>query len=600
MLLSIAVGLAGSGLACGKGDTPPPGDGGVTSTYRIRTPVDRVAVAPNGSRQLSFTLTDTRDAPVPNRVLHFQIADPALARGATLSLSRGLTDARGSVNLQVIAGLPTHFRLTVATDGAQMLTMDILVDPNKHGPVDVAPILVGTATEPVASVHLFFAPGLSCATVSRTEPPSDVFAMRITMPGQVERYSAVSVDQGHAIIGQGLDAAGVTVVDGCLDLAGSSILEETAVRVVLPLRPLTISPVGRFRVTSQLQLQGTPKAVTELGETWGELTACASDPARLWLDCTVDALGAETADDPLDCVPSATDEMAFDGKLKARRGVVQAPAPGSMFPRCRRQDTTPTGDPGTLEMRVAGMFSQMANLRPNLDAITHEAATLLSAIGVQSYFQVSATSRPDRFQIDHQLEALELGEPGAKVPVNLWSLGLPLRMAQLVPATTLASDITIVQHGFTLRLGSAARLALEQGILARRGYPGETAAFITGLYGGASYTDRGTTYRGCPALAALVCPLVGGADGCLVTACQNGVAALARRLSAVFAPLNGSGIDLFLEGTAPLIDRNGDAKADSFGWLLPSAIPPGLWSGYLRTAEEQQVISGIFTADREP
>jgi hypothetical protein len=588
VIVSVISGLSGLGLACGK-DPPPAGNGGGEPKYTIRTPVDEVAVAPNGSRQLSFALVNGADQPVPNRVLQFQIADAALARGATLSLSRGLTDARGAVNLQVIAGLATNFRLNVSAEEAESITVRVKVDPRKFGPVDVAPTVVGALTESVASVHLYFASESSCATVSRTQPPSDTFPMRVAMPGQVERYSAVSIEDGHAIVGHGLDAAGVVVVDGCVDLSGTAILEETPVRVVLPLKAMTISPVGRFRVTSQLQLQGTPRAVTELQRTWRELSACPADPGQLWLDCTVDALSPETAEDPLDCVPSAADDSAFDGKLRPRRGL---PVPGSS--RCRQ----PGG--ATLETQIEGMFAQNPSLRPNLEGITREAASLISSIGVQSYFQVSPTSRPDRFQVDHQLEALELGEPGAKVAVNLWSLGLPVRTARLVPAITVASDISFEQHGFTLRLGSAARLALEQGILARRGYPGETSAFISAIFASASYTDRGTTYKGCPALAALVCPLVGSPDGCLVTACQTGVAALGRQLSAVFSNLNGTGIDLYLEGTAPMIERNGDGKADSFGWLLPSSIPPGVWSGYLRAGEEQHPLSGIFTADREP
>jgi hypothetical protein len=581
---------AWAGLACGLGEQAPGADGGMTSNYVIQTPATEVAIVPNGSRQLSFVLVDTAtDLPVPDRALHFQILDTALARGATLSLNRGLTDGRGSVSLQVIAGLVTRFRVSVSAENAKTIEVMVMVDPRKFGPVDVAPMVVGALTESVASVHIYFSPGTSCATISRSQPPSDTFAMRVAMPGQVERYSAVSIEDGHAIVGHGLDAAGLVIVDGCVDLSGAAILQETPVRVVLPLTAMTISPVGRFRVTSQLQLQGMPTAVTELGDTWGELAACPSDPGQLWLDCTVDALSPETAEDPLDCKPSATDDGAFDGKLKARRGLMMG---GSS--RCRQAGGA------TLETQIDAMFAQNTSLRPNLDGITRAAKMLVSLIGVQSYFQVSATSRADRFQLDHQLEALELGEPGARVPVNLWSLGLPLRTARLVPTSTLGNDITFEQHGFTLRLGSAARLALEQGVLAKRGYPGETAAFISAIFASASYLDRGTTYKGCPALAALVCPQVGGSDGCLVTACQTGVAALGRRLTAVFANLNGAGIDLYLEGTAPMIERTGDGKADSFGWLLPSSIPPGVWSGYLRIGDEQHALSGIFTADREP
>ena len=92
---------------------------------------------------------------------------------------------------------------------------------------------------------------------------------------------------------------------------------------------------------------------------------------------------------------------------------------------------------------------------------------------------------------------------------------------------------------------------------------------------------------------------MGAPDGCLVDACQAGVAALGRRLAGSSPRSTAAGLDLFLEGTAPLIERDGDGRADSFGWLLPSSFP-GVWSGNLRAGEEQHAVRGIFTADREP
>jgi hypothetical protein len=593
----VALALALS-AGCGNGPGAPV-DAGSGPQHFIRHIGESVAVAPNGSKQLSFLLVDGQERPVPNQVLQFQIAEASTARGATLSIDRGVTDARGLVSLQVISGLTTIFILRVSAERAEPMEIKVYVDSRKFGPVEVAPMVVGAAGEAVASIRLFFVSETGCARILRSNPTPDMSAVRTLMPGQVERYSTVRMDSGHAIVGHGLDAAGVVVVDGCVDLSGAAILEDGLVRVVLPLARTAISPVGRFRATSQLQLAKTPKAAAAMAEAWVELAACQSDPGRLWLDCTVDALTPETAEDPLDCLPSATDEGAFDRKLAARRGLpVRETTPtGTSYARCR-QRTDAAGDVA-LEERIASLFaSPTPTLRTNLEGIVRETSTLLSAIGVVSYFQVRATSRPDRFQIDHQLEALELGEPETKVPVNLWRLGLPLRTAWLVPAVAAAGDITLEQHGFTVRLGSAARLAVEEGILSRRGYPADTAGFVTSIFAAASYTDRNTTFKGCPALAALVCPLVGAADGCLVEACQAGVAALGRRLSAVFSRLNGSGLDLFLEGTAPLIERDGDGRADSFGWLLPTS-PPGVWSGTLTVGEEQHAVRGIFTADRE-
>ncbi|HEY0711444.1 MAG TPA: hypothetical protein VGF45_02145, partial [Polyangia bacterium] len=115
------------------------------------------------------------------------------------------------------------------------------------------------------------------------------------------------------------------------------------------------------------------------------------------------------------------------------------------------------------------------------------------------------------------------------------------------------------------------------------------------VFANASSLDRNVNHRGCAAMAALVCPLVGAADGCLTDACTKGLAALGQSLNDAFGLLDGFELDFFLQGGAPLLDRDGDGFADAIGYLLPN---PGVWKGLVRLDDEQVALTGVFTADR--
>ena len=304
------------------------------------------------------------------------------------------------------------------------------------------------------------------------------------------------------------------LVEGCVDLSGQSILAETTIHVLLPLLPTEPSAVGQFSFLSQLRFAPEPALepppLRNLRGAWRELNACDLDPGRLWLDCTVDALApapGAPADpmDPLDCKPSAADEAVFDGRLSARRGL---PIPSPKDGRCR-QDFDGAGH-ASLEKQIAAMFVDSPTVVADLKAIAAEADKLLETFRVRSTVQVVATSQPGRLQLDHRLTQLEVGVGAEAITINLPDLGAPSPSARFIAADATRTDITIARHGFTLRLGSAARVAFLQGALARRKYPAVPTQFIAGVFAKASYFDRNVTYKGCAALDALVCPLVGG------------------------------------------------------------------------------------------
>ncbi len=589
-LVALAVSACG-GDGSGNGDGPP-------EPFSISAPSDETHVKPNESRLIVFTLRDARAQPVQGRVLKLAIIDidGDKARGATLSIDAGLTGPTGEVAVQVIGGDPTEF-IVRATAQAAPVDRDVRVrvTPQESGAVAVMPGVSGSpfAGLSVAVVRIAIYENTPCASVPRGVPIKTGVG-REALLGEEASFGAVPAVGGHAVFGQGLDGAGVMVVEGCVDLSGSSLRGDTVVHVALPLTRLESSPVGRFSTVSQLRFgQDAPPPLRALRDSWRQLQACELDPGRLWLDCTVDALGPASAADPLDCRPSAADEALFDGRLSARRGLPVQSSPTSYT--CR-QAFDGAGHP-SLEKQIAAMFTsaEAANVLANLKAVSAEGSRLLESFRLLSTLEVAATSQPGRLQLDHHLSGFDMIVGSDAVPADLYKLGAAVPTARFVPAEATRTDLTIDRHGFTLRLGSLTRMAFFRGSLFRRGFPEDPTEFVSGVFATASYANATTTYKGCAALAALVCPLIGGAEGCLVAACEKGLLALGQSLDDAFAALDGQELDFFLQGAAPLIDRDGDGRADGIGFV-PSA--PGVWSGILRLGADQYSVPGFFAGDR--
>lgn len=583
-------------IACGDQGTTGVDAGGVTLT--LVAAQTEVRIPPNDSGEIAFFLTDAQNAPAPGRIVQFRIDNSSEARGATLSSDRGVTDLQGRVSVLVIAGPPSQFVLRASSEMASEVAVGVFVDPVNHARLEVVPqVLPDTMPTPVAVIKINLLPDVFCATTPVHRPMPTVYQEKQLAPGESVGYDSVSTKSNHALIGHAVDATGVLLLSGCVDLPGATLREEGTMRVVLPLRPTRPSPVGGFSAVSRFQLDEETKPVASIGQAWQELVACERDPGRLWLDCTVDALKPATAEDPLDCIPSAADEAAFDGRLSARRGL---PKRDEANPDGRCREDKDGADRAALEVQVAAMFtSQNPTLRTNLEAIAKDARNLLANLRLRSNLTITPTSVPDTYQVDHALVAIELGPTDDPVTVTLRDLGLPVGRARFVPALGRGRELSIAQHGFTLRLGSAARLGFERNSLGKRGYPQSASAFVTSIFAGASYQDRGVQSQGCLALAALVCPLVGAPEGCIVQACQDGIVGLGAGLEQAFAPLDGDDLDFFLQGSAPLIERNDDGLADALGWLIPVAYP-GVWSATVRAQGRLYPLSGFFTADRTP
>jgi hypothetical protein len=582
------IGALFAGALGSCGDDPPAAAKAPMDSHAIKANRRELSMRPEGSRVVVFVLTDGAGRPVRNRVIRFDIVE-GKPEGAVLSLDTGVTNALGEVVLQVIAGGATNFYVRASAQNAGSVQVKVYVDLKKRGPVELAPELPPELDAEVDAISVVLIQGHPCAGLV-TSPATEW--IRVAR-GQTAIYDAVSAEETHAVLGQGVDATGRLRVQGCVDLPGAVVLEEETIRVPVPLDSLRPSPLGRYQASSLLQFPTVlPKASTAMVAAWSELAACPFDPGRLWLDCTVDAL-SDSESDPLDCVPSVSDDAFFDGRLAARRGLLTRTTPNS---RCRGAEDAARRN--SLENQIDGMFAnQNPQLIESLRALAQDMDSIARNVELQSTMEVSPTSLVNRFQVDHLLSVVVLGEQ--KTPVDLRELGLPVRAARFVPMTSTGKKATFQAHGFTLRLGSAMRIAVERGVLPRRRFSSDIAAFATEVFASATYLDRGTKLSGCVALGALVCPLVGGVEGCLTKPCRDGVAALGRQLQGAFSRLDGTDLDLVLEaGEAPLYDSNGDGKVDTFGKVSFNESP-GLWAGRLRTLDEEVQFFIQFTADRE-
>jgi hypothetical protein len=577
---------------CGGGD--PPAAPVEPALHLVAEPMG-VAIQPSQSKDVVFRLLDQKNQPVPERIIQFSIVDdPGKpgddAAGATLSYDRGVTDGNGAVSLQIIAGpQATMFAVRASATRAPPLEVIVLVTHASLAPVELAPLLVDepVAGEELTRVRLYVLDDTSCAGVRREDLPTGASPFVRAIPADgTGLFSNVATEEAHQLVAVGLDAAGVARASGCVDLPRSLLLVDVPLRVVVPMHLFRPSPEGSYDVVSHVQLRPGLASAPAVIEAWREPGLCPLDPARLWLDCTIDALRT-TDTDPSDCKPT-DDEGELGLKLAARRGLpLTVPAGG----RCKdRMDGA--GRP-SLDALVGGLFpTPRPALLDGLAGLGAEAAQLLESVELRSVLDVTRTSTRAQYQVSHRLLSATFPLT-TSTRIDLVGIGVPSLEARFVPALTRKSDLELSPHGFTLRLGSTARLAFGRGSLVPRGGPADTGAFVTTLFGLASRNEGGTILTGCAALDGLLCADLGQAAGCALAACTEGLATLRQRLDAGFAAMDGDDLDFVLGGLAPLVDSDGDGQVDSLGGSIG-----GSWSGEVRGRGGPSPVSGSWSALR--
>ncbi len=596
-------------------------DAATVAPHSIQATSDTVAIPPFGSRLLVFHLLGRQGEAVPGMVMSFSIIDEEDtpdSGGARLSFASALTDGDGAVTLQVIAGKeaagqePLKFEVRASVRDVDPLKdpihldVPIFVTTNALAIVEILPVFVDRSPidNSATVTNIYFYDDTTCASVSPAHPALPMRGVRPLPLGDPPAIFTNVVASGvHAVLGLAVDNNQGVVAQGCSDLLGASLSSEQPMLVQLPLAWIYPSPAGSFHAVSNFSLAPPLPGTVSAQNTWKDLSNDACDPARLWLDCTIDALSGTSADDPLDCQPVPGGEGPLGALLADRR----AASGGS---RACVDQLDGSGKP-SLDAEVYALFpaTSLSDLR--LKKLPDELGKALTSLVIESTLTVTANGSANAFNIDHVLTAIEL--PNADVPslLAMTSLAPSVREAAFVPGVSRAGQLEISTasnpHGFTLELGSAARFTFAASSLATRLHAdvADVSVFVEVLANLARRDENGTTLRGCDALDSLLCAEVGQARGCLSAACLSGLQALIQRLDASFTALDGQDLDFYLSGIAPIVDRDGDGYADALGCDTSAAASsssasggPGLWLSTFRSRTGITNLYGSWTAER--
>ena len=598
--------LATAVVGCGGAPaTPPPPTTPRTLTAMPQT----VWVQPGATGALAFEVRGPTGAPLPGANVAFAILDnpdtPGVeAKGATLASASATTDVQGLCGTRVTAGLATAFRVR-ATSAAATADVAVVVAAGVVGSVDVAPFFVtpasGSATPTgargaalAATIQILFFDNSACRGLSLRTPPQPARAALSVSVGSTARYDFVSTAVSHAVLGQALDASGLVLSAGCTDLPGPSLVAGGDVQLALPLVDLAPDPTGTYAATTVLSVSPPLAAAATLAATWRDLTDCALDPAQLWLDCTIDALVPASAANPLDCVPALAPgaEGPIGDALEALRGTFVT-GPDGTPTVCRGAKDAQNGE--SIDAVAQGLFgSPLPTAIVHLMAAADDAAHLFDALRISSMLDIAAGATESDVSITHTLTAVTFTLASASTDVVLEPLGLPVLTAT-VPGTIEDSTLVVPWHGFTVRLGRAARVAFGALSLNPRGLPSDGAGVATALAGLAHGDD--VQRVGCLALDDALCPRINQMSGCLMAACSAGFEAMGARLDGAFDAADGTGVDLALAGQAPLLDTHGDGFADRLGDLqVPAQV--GTWAVDLTPRTGLRAVTGTWEAIR--
>ena len=503
-----------------------------------------LVIRPGGSGRIRFQARDEAQRPLAYYPVDFTIVPDT--PGARLSTLQSLTDPSGETVVEVIVGaLPDNaglvsFVVVATSPGAPPKPVDILVTTNAYA-VEIFPVpadnLLGFVQ--LEATRLYFYDNLSCqdldlydisSSAARARPPYRVAANDSYV------YRGVAASGVHAVVGLGLDGAQTVIIGGCVDIPGAALLEAETMRATLLLDRLFPALSGTFAVSSDFQLTPPPSALGTLRSAWQQWQRCSYDPARLWLDCALAALGPN----PNSCIPSTGSVGTLAELVSTRRGAPLPGTPPSASETPCRDALDTAGNPG-LEVAVDALF---ANARGQLaaaalGALPTELATLLDYVRLSSRLSIANAGDANTYWAEHRLLAVTFPDALAR-PIVLGVnqsiqpgqdavLAVPIPAASKILATFKSGQLSLPNHGFTLHLGTAARHAFETASLGARNAKG-TDAFVQSIFSLAQLTDQRSTLTGCAAFDAIVCDHVAYARGCIVDACQAGLVALERTL----------------------------------------------------------------------
>lgn len=549
---------------------PPPAEPTPLPPLTITPDVDQITMRPFQARVVTFQVRDAEGAPAANVDLRFSFAvedapagtDPTA--GAHLSTPSARTDTDGRATVQVIAGDLTtkiYFVLAEIQIGEAVFfgQSGVRISNRDFAQLAVRPFVdPGQGALNIATCTLRLLEDCTCADraagrLSGCGEPRQYVAA----PGEWTKPFPVPADKVHAIVAEGRTSAaqGNTVrATACADVPGPALSRRETAHIEIQLSRQSGALEGAFEMVAFLP---APETAATAVERWSDLARCPQDPASRWLDCSIDALSGDVPGDPNDCNPSA--EGALGASLMALRGALPPATPAAPRP-CREALDSMGRD--SLDKRAAALLP--ASVRADFARMGAAVAGMFSKdpmrppIGLRSAMVIAKTSTTNTFRVDHTLNEITLNVEESGRTLSLWSFGLPALTARFASAR-LEDRLSVSTHGFTLRLGTLARAALQTHVLAPLG-SADVGAFVTGRL--QSAMNAGGTRSGCQALDELACGAIGQPAGCLAPACQTGVGDLIRGLEGAFSTLDGPALDFEMRTTALQVETSPAGRID--------------------------------------
>jgi hypothetical protein len=592
----LALASVTAGCAGGEPGTTPSSDRVLTGDPAS------IKIIPDGTGIVRFVLT-SGNVPIAGQTVDFTIFDdpgvPGVeAQGATTHPRSAVTDVSGAATVEVRAGLLTRFYVLGDAGGAQArVKVDVVAGP--VGSLVVVPFFAPdsvAAADPektgISTIRVRFFDRHHCRDYPAAHVPKPPLNAELPASAATVRFDNVSTIDPSAVYAQALGPEGTPVAVGCVDVPGASVPANGVVEVALPMYDVAPDPIGTFGLTSTFDFEPPLAIAAVVAAPWRDISDCPLDPAELLLDCTIDALSPPTPGDPHDCKPGVGSEGPLGDALQARRGE-EIPGTGCRGPF--------VGNAVSLDSIVLGMFgTPKPALIAALPAISADAAHVLDAPVLISTLSVHAGVQANQYLITHTLTDARFTLGGRTADVLLLPLALPNLTAHTA-AITRDGLLVIDRHGFTLRLGRVARSGFGAAALAPRVPPGSPATaggLVASIVALASTSDNAVS--GCAALDRVLCADVGAEPGCLAAACPTGLSVLATTLDSAFDAADGAGFDLYLSGSAPLVDMSDEGWAD----LLPDEDddhPAGIasWSADVRTSLGVTRIATSFKGVRQ-
>jgi hypothetical protein len=612
-LLAVASMLGG--LACHVSTPMPLPDAALASGVGISASPASLLIRPGSSGRFRFTVRDSTGAPLTGYPVEFSIAPTAGdTASARLSIEHSLTGATGESVVEVMVGAlarndrPAQFSVKASSPGAPDVMADVLVTTNAYS-VTVVPVpaenLLGATG--IVETRVYFYDNATCADLDVYDVGATSAQARapLVLPaGGSYTFSGVAGSGDHAVLGLGLDASHSPRIGGCVDVPGSALVESVPIRTALFLDHLFPVVTGSYQVSSDFQLVPPPKALSGIRSAWQQWSRCPLDPARLWIDCTLAAL--DTSTNAALCIPETGGLGPVGSLLLASRGAIVPATAGTVV---ASTDTPchgpqkPDGSP-SLEALIDTLFSDTrAELAAaSLASLPDELARTLDDLRLSSRLVLTPSTEANGYWANHDLVGVTLPDGPTPVAFDIAALGLPVTHATGMRTSLRADQVSIASHAFTLRLGTLARYAFEEASLKPRG-TSDGADVVAAIFGLARFgSDPSAVLTNCAAFDAVACDQIGQVRGCVLDACKQGLNALSNRLAAVFDDLDGDDLDFVLSGSAPVIDFDGDGRAEQLGMAQPVSgvvAGPGLWSAEILGRAGAYATFGSWFAVRE-